>query len=152
MRNSFENNLYKNYIMEHIKRLKAWGVLCDGENIFIVYRAIRDNPDYSLPKWHCEEWESLKETAYREVLEETWVKGYILWEIATTCYSYEGDWVMNDCEVHYFAMEVVEVWKKTEIDDVTSVLKFPIDEVEEHLTFDNDKNIIKKRKELYYKK
>jgi hypothetical protein len=58
---------------------------------------------------------------------------------------------MNDCEVHYFAMEVVEVWEKTEIDDVTSVLKLPIDEVEEHLTFNNDKNVIKKRKELYYK-
>jgi len=49
-------------------------------------------------------------------------------------------------------MEVVEVWEKTEIDDVTSVLKFPIDEVEEHLTFNNDKNVIKKRKELYYNK
>ena len=119
--------------MEHVKRLKAWGVLCDGENIYIVYRAIRDNPDYSLPKWHCEEWESLEETAYREVLEETWVKGKILWEVATINYSYEWDWVMNDCEVHYFAMEVVEVWEKTEIDDVTSVLKFPIDEIEEHL-------------------
>lgn len=152
MRNSFENNLIYNSIMEHVKRLKAWGVLCDGENIYIVYRAIRDNPDYSLPKWHCEEWESLEETAYREVLEETWVKGKILWEVATTYYSREWHWVMNDCEVHYFAMEVVEVWEKTEIDDVTSVLKFPIDEVEEHLTFNNDKNVIKKRKELYYKK
>ena len=69
--------------MEHVKRLKAWGVLCDGKNIYIVYRAIRDNPDYSLPKWHCEEWESLEETAYREVLEETWVKGKILWEVET---------------------------------------------------------------------
>ena len=138
--------------MEHVKRLKAWGVLCDGKNIYIVYRAIRDNPDYSLPKWHCEEWESLEETAYREVLEETWVKGKILWEVETINYSYEWDWVMNDCEVHYFAMEVVEVWEKTEIDDVTSVLKFPIDEVEEHLTFNNDKNVIKKRKELYYNK
>ena len=138
--------------MERVKRLKAWGVLCDWENIYVVYRSLRDNPDYSLPKWHCEEWETLEETAYREVLEETWVKGKILWEVATTYYSREWRWVMNDCEVHYFAMEVVKVGEKTEVDDVTSVLKFPIDEVEEHLTFNNDKGVIKKRKELYYNK
>lgn len=138
--------------MERVKRLKAWWVLCDWENIYVVYRATRENPDYSLPKWHCEEWESLEKTAYREVLEETWVKWKILWEVATTYYSHEWYWVINDCEVHYFAMDVIEVWEKTEVDDVTSVLKFPIDEVEDHLTFNNDKWVIKKRKEFYFNK
>ena len=135
--------------MERVKRLKAWGVLCDWENIYVVYRSLRDNPDYSLPKWHCEEWESLEETALRETLEETWVKGKILWEVWISYYSREWRWVMNDCEVHYFAMDVVEVWEKTAIDDVSQVLKFPIDEVEEHLTFSTDKEIIRKWKENY---
>ena len=135
--------------MERVKRLKAWGVLCDWENIYVVYRSLRDHPDYSLPKWHCEEWESLEETALRETLEETWVKGKILWEVWISYYSREGRWVMNDCEVHYFAMDVVEVWEKTAIDDVSQVLKFPIDEVEEHLTFSTDKEIIRKWKENY---
>ena len=138
--------------MERVKRLKAWWVLSDWENIYIVYRAIRDNPDYSLPKWHCEKWETLEETAYREVLEETGIKWKILWEVATTYYSREGRWVMNDCEVHYFAMKVEEIWEKTAVDDVTSVLKFPIEEVEDHLTFNNDKEVIKRWKELYYNK
>ena len=152
MKNSFENNFIRINSMEHIKKLKAWSILSDWENIYIVYRDNRKTPDYSLPKWHCEEWESFKETAYRETFEETWIKWKILWEIMTVYYNYEENWLINDSEVHYFAMEVEEIWEKNFEDDVTSICKFPIDSIEEHLTYNNDKKVIKKRKELYYKK
>jgi len=138
--------------MEHIKRQKAWWVLYDWKDIYVVYRENRNHPDYSLPKWHCEEWESLEGTAVREVLEETGVKWKILWEITTVKYSYEESWVIVVAEVHYYAMNVIEIWDKTFEDDVSKVFKFPVDKVEEYLTFENDKGVIKKWKELYYKK
>ena len=152
MKSSFENNFIKIKFMEHIKKLKAWSVLSDWKNIYVVYRANRKTPDYSLPKWHCEDWETFEETAYRETLEETWIKWEILWEIKTIYYNYEENWLINDSEVHYFAMKVKETWNKEFEDDVTTVYKFPIEKVEEHLTFENDKIVIRKWKELYNKK
>jgi hypothetical protein len=48
-------------------------------------------------------------------------------------------------------MKIIEIWKKTYIDDVDNVIWLPIDDIENYLTFQNDKNIIKKRKEEYLK-
>lgn len=137
--------------MKHIKQIKAWWVLSDWKNIYIVYRGKRKTPDYSLPKWHCEKNESLEETALRETLEETWITGEIIWKIGEINYSYEENNTIIDCEVHYYAMKIIKIWKKTYIDDVDNIIWLPIDDIENYLTFQNDKNIIKKRKEKYLK-
>lgn len=53
-------------------------------------------------------WETLEQTALREILEETWVIWEIKWYIDYISYSFVENKICYDCEVHYFLMAVKE--------------------------------------------
>lgn len=124
------------------KHSKAWGVLIDGDQVFIVYRSQYD--DYSLPKGHREKWEKLEETAIREVLEETWCKWEILWLLEKVEYSYEVTDIIHECEVSFYLMKLKKIWEKVVIDDVDKVMKMPFNEAMKKLSYDTDRRVLQK--------
>ena len=132
--------------------MKAWAVAWDWKNIFIVYRKRWDSEDFSLPKGHQENWETLEETALRETQEETGIQGEILWKIDSINYSYIEDWISYDCEVHFYALKIIKREKKTAIDDVTEVLSYPLDKVYNQLSYKTDKQVLKKREKEFLNK
>lgn len=56
----------------------SWGVVYrkkDGkiEILLLKWKNSKQVEEYVIPKWHIEEWEIAKESALREVSEETWL-------------------------------------------------------------------------------
>ena len=105
---------------------KAGCILMDTENknIAIVYR--KEYDDYSFPKGHLEEGETLLVCAIRETEEETKRKPLILDKKEIFVENYK-DSFGNLCEAHYFiakdngSLEAHElIWKN--ISEVESIL------------------------------
>lgn len=122
---------------------KAGWVVFDWTNFYIVRRDYVN--DFSLPKWHVEQWESLEETALREVLEETGLKCKILWEIWKVNYI-NPEW---NVEVYFYAMLPVEK-SENEIDtEVDEIIKWKFEVVYNKLTYETDKDILKRSCEFF---
>lgn len=58
-----------------MSKIKVRWVILKNDKIFLVKDSIWWN--FMLPWWKKEKWETIKQTLYRELLEETWVKAEI---------------------------------------------------------------------------
>jgi len=121
--------------------LKAGGVLFHDDWIYVVYRTLTD--DYSLPKWHLEESETLKECAIRELKEELWMNVAIENYCDKVAYSYEKEWTINQCIVFFYTMNRTDNSSIPLADDVESYSLVSLDDIEKTLTYESDINIVR---------
>lgn len=126
--------------MKKIERKKAGALLFDDTYIYLVYRE-RFN-DYSLPKWHIEKWETPEQAVYREILEETGFIGNIIGYLDRIAYSFEKDWIINNCIVHYYLMKAINQKNNRLASDVDSVIKVPQKDIYNYLSYEEDKFIV----------
>lgn len=124
--------------------LSSGGVVIFGNAILLLKKF---NGDWVLPKGRVEKGEDLEDTALREVLEETGVKGKILDYIGKTNYQYEN---LKDNEivsktVHWYLMSASNmdcIPQKNEGFIEASFVH--MDKVAEILRYDDEKKIITK--------
>lgn len=121
-----------------MKTIKAGCYLIDFENkkVALVYREKYN--DYSFPKGHLEEGETVEECALRETAEETKRNGVILKNIKEIKEEYttpRGE----SCECYMFVAKDVGKSDNNSLDTHLTVW-VPIEEVEEKLTYQNLKN------------
>lgn len=124
-----------------MKVLKAGCILIDIKNkkIGLVYREKRN--DYSFPKGHLEEGETLEECAIRETEEETGMICKIIKtkELPVIRYTDSNG---NDVEIyHYFGVCKGISTNNFKPEDVEELVWMEIDEVEDTLTYQSLKNL-----------
>lgn len=132
-----------------MSKQKAGGIILKEENeqkyILLVYR--KKENDWSFPKGHMEEGESVKETISREMEEETGLKVDFVKELPVNEYinSRTGD----KTETYIFLLTPVsETIKPEHVGD--QVEWVPLNQVRERLSYDNLKEYFDKIKgELY---
>ena len=132
---------------------KAGCILLDLENktIALVYREKKN--DYSFPKGHLEDGESLVECAIRETAEETKFDCEILEEepVYIETYITPGG---EDVEMYYFISKYIGS-SNNNSDDTHPTLWIPYEDVYETLSYDSLKkvwNIVKDKVKYYFNK
>ena len=122
------------------REFSAGGVLFrDGEVLLIK------NPSgvWSFPKGNIEKGEKPEETAVREVLEETNVKGKVIDYVGEISYWYQlkGERIFK--RVKYYLMEYVEGEPRPSW-EVLDAKFFPVEKARELLKYKGDKEIFRK--------
>ena len=132
---------------------KAGCILLDLENktIALVYREKQN--DYSFPKGHLEDGESLVACAIRETAEETKFDCEVLEEepVYIETYITPGG---EDVEMYYFISKYIGS-SNNNSDDTHPTLWIPYEDVYETLSYDSLKkvwNIVKDKVKYYFNK
>lgn len=103
---------------------------------------------WQLPKGQIDKGEKAIETAIREVKEEGGVEAKIINKIGSSSYFF----VLNETKIFktvtYFLMEVVKKTKEGHDNEIDKVIFKEFDEAFKLLSFKDDKNILKKGKEI----
>jgi len=104
---------------------------------------------WQLPKGLIDEGESSKEAALREVEEEGGIKAQIMGKVGEQRYVYywEGKKVFKT--VVYFLMKYISGAENGHDHEVDEALFLPFEEAVKKLTFEKDKEFLKKGKELF---
>ena len=112
----------------------------NGEKMFLIEHMKMGH--YSLPKGHVEEDETEIETAKREILEETSLEVLIdssFREVIT--YSPREDSIKD---VVYFIGKIIGGTMKNQESEVSEIYFLKFNEALDLLTYENDKNVLKK--------
>lgn len=106
-----------------VKEVSAGGVVFTREGQHLKIMLIEDRYGrWSLPKGKQEEGETLVETALREILEETGIRGRVVNRLMTIYYQYNNPALgQMDKEVHYFLVEKVSGSVHVQIEEIRSV-------------------------------
>jgi len=134
---------------------QAWPFLVDDKEIVRSAGGIvtRDHPleillvhnakhnEWTLPKGHVEEGESLEETALREVLEESACLCSLGEKLATLRYL---DRSGKPKEVHFWKMDLVESRRFTANDEIDDIRWLAFAKAKRTLTFKTDKLLLKR--------
>ncbi len=131
--NSIKHNIVK----------KAGGIIRDWKDFIAVHRS-RYN-DISLPKWHIENWESNKEAALREVMEETGLECEIIGDLGTAEYL-NSEWIV---QVQYFAMNIKSKVSDSTDEEVDKVIYGDFNKIINQLSYSSDKQIFKKAESFF---
>lgn len=128
------------------EQIAAGGVAIDGsrrgdERVLIVHRPRYD--DWSWPKGKAEPFETIEETAVREVMEETGLRCRILRRLGEVRYSIttrKGTPVQKT--VHYFLMEPVSGHIRATGDETDRVEWVSVEEARRRLSYDHDREML----------
>jgi 8-oxo-dGTP pyrophosphatase MutT (NUDIX family) len=100
--------------------------------------------EWCLPKGHPEDGETLQQTAVREVAEETGIQGRPLRSLGSVDYWFSADGRRVHKVVHHFLLEAVGGTISVEGDpdrEAVDAAWVPLDELEERLTFANERRL-----------
>ncbi len=123
----------------------------EGEKVFVLVAQHSYHHGWVFPKGLIGDriqGEKKEETALREVLEETGIKGKILQSLkpVTYCYNFEDEKIKKT--VYYFLMQYLEGDITQHDKEMENVEWLPMDEVENRLTYKSDKNVWQEAKKL----
>ena len=127
--------------------LKAGVILINKNKIGLIYRDIYD--DYSFPKGHLEENESILECAIRETEEETKRKVKLLLENEIYIERYVSSRGEN-CECHYF-LGSDDGHSDNDSEEVHELVWVDFDKVDSVLSYESLKKLWKEIKEMVIK-
>ena len=122
---------------------KSWGAIVINKNnkILLVHH---NAGHWDFPKGHIENGETEEQTAIREVKEETNIDIIINNKYRyTTSYSPKEN-VMK--EVVYFLAQNIDEDKKPQLEEVSEVKWFTLEEAMNTITYENSKEILNKLK------
>lgn len=122
------------------REFSAGGVLFRDDEVLLI-----KNPSgvWSFPKGNVEKGEKPEETAVREVLEETNVRGKVVDYVGEISYWYQlkGEKIFK--RVKYYLMEYVEGEPRPSW-EVLDAKFFPVEKAREFLKYKGDKEIFRK--------
>lgn len=132
-----------------IEERSAGGVVVDVRNgharIAVIARRNRAGRlEWCLPKGHTEGSETLRETAEREVAEETGIEGRVLIELGTIDYWFATTNHRIHKFVHHYLLEATggELTIENDPDhEAVDVAWLPLEEAHRSLTFPNERRI-----------
>ena len=127
----------------------AGGIVVDVQegraHIAVIARRNRAGRiEWCLPKGHQENDETLVETAEREVEEETGIQGRVLTTLGTIDYWFSTHERRVHKIVHHYLLEATGGYLTVEKDpdrEAIDVAWIPLRQVQEHLTFPNERRI-----------
>lgn len=131
-----------NSIKHNIVKKAGW-IIRNWKDFVAVYR--KQYNDISLPKWHIENWESSKEAALREVMEETGLECEIIGNLWIAEYL-NSEWIV---QVQYFAMNIKSKISETTDEEVDKVIYGNFNDIMNQLSYSSDKQIFKKAKSFF---
>jgi 8-oxo-dGTP pyrophosphatase MutT (NUDIX family) len=132
-----------------VEEISAGGVVIDvHEGVARVAVIARRNRagrvEWCLPKGHIEDGETLEQTAVREVAEETGIVGRVLTSLGTIDYWFTTSRARIHKVVHHYLLEATGGELSIEGDpdaEAIDVAWFPLEDVQSHLTFPNERRI-----------
>lgn len=127
-----------------IKEKSCGIVVFDNNKVLLIKH---NGGHISFPKGHVENNETEKETAIREVKEETGIEAEILSDKTFTNTYSPKEGYMKD--VYYFIGKKVGGKLKPQLEEVSICDFFDIDDALNTLTYEIDKNILKNAIKLY---
>ncbi len=137
------------------RQVSSGGVIFRKNNTFteIALIAVKDGKVWCLPKGAIDKGESPERTAIREVEEETGLKGKIIEKLGEITYWYYLKEEKARCRktVYFFLIEY-ESGDISEHDwEVDKAAWFPIDKAVEKANYENEREIIKRAREILLK-
>lgn len=127
-----------------IKEKSCGIVVFDNNKVLLIKH---NGGHISFPKGHVENNETEKETAIREVKEETGIEAKILSDKTFTNTYSPKEGYMKD--VYYFIGKKIGGELKPQLEEVSICDFFDIDDALNTLTYEIDKNILKNAIKLY---
>ncbi len=108
---------------------------------------------WGIPKGHVEEGESARQTAVREVLEETGIRGEIEAELGDIEYNYSASGGAGGRrrvlkQVHFFLMRAVGGHFADRDAEMDAVRWFPIQGAEAVVTYENERVLVRRARVL----
>ena len=131
-----------------MKVKKAGSILINVSNkkIGLVYRVSKD--DYTFPKGHLEDGETLQECAIRETEEETGRKNHLINQEEITVLRYKTP-LGEEVECYYYISIDDGESEKIILDELKEILIWvDFEEVEERLSYPNLKGVWKKAENI----
>lgn len=141
-------------MIKNERQLSSGGVIYrKGDNgIEVALIAVKDGTVWCLPKGLVEEGENIARTAHREVKEETGLDGKIIKKIDHIEYFYahkEKDVTIRYFKiVYFFLMEYTDGDVKDHDEEVNDCRWFPIDEAIKKVEYKDEREIVRKVKEM----
>jgi 8-oxo-dGTP pyrophosphatase MutT (NUDIX family) len=135
--------------LPEVQEISAGGVIVDVHNgaartAVIARRNRAGRVEWCLPKGHVENGETLEQTAAREVAEETGIVGRVLAPLGSIDYWFTTAGARVHKVVHHYLLEATGGELSIEGDpdaEAIDVAWFPLDDVQSHLTFPNERRI-----------
>ena len=138
-------------------RVSSGGVIfrktsTNGFEIALV--AVKRGSIWCLPKGIVEKGESQEETSVREVREETGLSGRVIGKIGNISYWYFIKEENAKCRktVHFYLLEYLDGSTLDHNWEVDNAVWFSLDEAVEKVSYQGDRNIVRKAKEMLLKK
>ncbi len=134
-----------------IEAISCGGVVIHRGKILVLFKRIKNKYEgWVLPKGTVEQGEEFKETAAREVLEESGVKGKIINYVGQSQYSFTVPEGVVNKSVHWYLMKADSYYSKPQREEFfvdSGYYKFH--EAYHLLKFDNEKEILEKAYNMY---
>ncbi len=131
----------------------AGGVLCQNRDgaPWVALIVTKSGTRWQLPKGWLEEGEALRETAQREVQEETGLRGCILEDLGTIEYWFYAD---RTTRVHKFVTFYLMAYESGDTADfdpaeVDGALWVPMEEAITRASFANERDVLRKAQEAW---
>ena len=127
-----------------IKEVSCGIIVFDEEKVLLIKH---NGGHTSFPKGHMEEGETLKETAVRETLEETGIEAEIKSEVCfINTYTPKENYIKD---VLFFIGAKVNGQPRPQLEEVSLCDFFSYEDAIKELTYDIDKEILKKAYHVY---